>query len=192
MIYRAAGIGLVLTLVAVPAWPCSLVRPVPAPADLVRNAEVIVVARAEGLSDVPGRAGSLAGAKTQVTFSVLRVLKGELPGGELTFNGVLTDRNDSNDRPVPYDFVRRGGRSGNCFALNYRQGAEYLLMLRRGDSDADAQPKTLTPYWSPLAPTNEQVLGANDDPWVAWVTRQLVIRVMPKSLQQDLRNKDTR
>jgi hypothetical protein len=42
------------------------------------------------------------------------------------------NRDDRNDRPVPYDFIRPGGRGGNCFALAYRPGAEYLLLLRRG------------------------------------------------------------
>jgi hypothetical protein len=46
--------------------------------------------------------------------------------------------------------------------LGYRRGAEYLLLLTR------EQAGELTPYWSPLAPTNEQVSGP-DDPWIQWV-----------------------
>jgi hypothetical protein len=46
---------------------------------------------------------------------------------------------------------------GNCYALTYRSGAQYLLLIKAG-----------TPYWAPLAPTNEQVQG-EDDAWVSWV-----------------------
>jgi hypothetical protein len=147
----------------------------PVPSELVRDAEAIVFARAQGLSSVPGEEGGLIGAKTKVRFAVLRVLKGELPAGELAFNGVLTARDDPNEKPVPYDFVRPGGRSGNCFALGYRQGADYLLLLRGSGQAADAQPRQLTPYWSALAPTNEQIFGGENDAWFLWVARQLTV-----------------
>jgi hypothetical protein len=70
------------------------------------------------------------------------------------------DSDDFNDRPVPYDWVRSSGTSGSCFAFDYREGAEYLLFLRSIGG-------VLTPYWAPLAPTNEQVTGP-EDPWVIW------------------------
>jgi hypothetical protein len=87
------------------------------------------------------------------------------------FNGELNQRDDPNDRPAPYGFVRPGGRHGNCFALGYRSGGEYLLLLRRTEHPSSAQPNDLTPYWSPLAPTNEQLFGGTSDPWFAWVAR---------------------
>jgi hypothetical protein len=83
------------------------------------------------------------------------------------------NRDDRNDRPVPYDFIRPGGRGGNCFALAYRPGAEYLLLLRRGEHSSDAQPTDLTPYWASLSPTNEQLLEGSNDPWVVWVSQEL-------------------
>jgi hypothetical protein len=157
---------------ATPAWPCSVVGPLPTPHDLVSRAQVIVRARADRLADRPGREGTLAGSRTQIRFIVVAVLKGDLGPGDLEFNGHLEQKDDPNDRPVPFDFIRPGGRSGNCFALGYRQGAEYLLLLRRGDHQSFAQPNDLTPYWTPLAPTNEQLFG-DEDPWLRWVSAEI-------------------
>jgi len=162
----------VLIFCAVPAYPCSVIR-IPSPSELVKNADRIVLVQAEGLATEPGSSapsGPLASSKTQIRFRVIEVLKGATPGATITFNGSLSDHDDRNDRPAPYDFVRPDGRHGNCFALEYRQGAQYLLLLKRSSEDAYAQPDVLTPYWAPLAPTNEQVFGA-PDPWLAWVRK---------------------
>jgi hypothetical protein len=161
-----------LVACAAPAWPCSVVGPLPSAQDLVSRAEVVVRVRAERLADLPGRAGLMAGRPTQVRFVVLDVLKGHLPTRTIEFNGALVERDDRNDHPVPYNFIRPGGRGGNCFALEYRSGAEYLLLLARGKHPSFAQPDDLTPYWSPLGPTNEQLFGASD-PWLSWVRQQL-------------------
>jgi hypothetical protein len=173
---------------ASPAWPCSapVVSVLSAPpgdertgasaARLVSQAEVIVRVRAEGISPVPGRPrrrpDDITGTETQVAFSVLEVLKGQLPSTTIAFNGVIQDHDDRNDRPVPYDHVRLGGHAG-CFALGYRAGAEYLLFLRRTRNPQLAQPDDLTPYWSPLGPTNEQLFNGAQDAWLVWVTRNL-------------------
>src|SRR5262245_7330818 len=139
---------LVFTMVglAAPAWPCSRVGPPPSAERLVDDAEVMARVRAEGLSSTPGRTGIfLAASPTQVRFAILELLKGRLSSSAIEFNGSLTERDDRNDRPVPYDFIRPGGRGGNCFALAYKAGAEYLLLLRRGEHQSDAQPTELTP-----------------------------------------------
>ena len=115
----------------------------------------------------------MAGSATQVMFAVLQVLKGRLSSSTIEFNGSLTDRDDRNDRPVPYDFIRPGGSRGDCFALAYRAGTEYLLFLRRGEHASYAQPNDLTPYWAPLSPTNEQLFDRANDAWLVWVRRQL-------------------
>jgi hypothetical protein len=170
---RGLQVGLLLVLGVAPASPCTVVGPLPTPRALVQQAQVIVRVRAEGLSDRPGKPGTMAGAPTQVRFTVLEVLKGTLSSEELSFNGALRADDDLNDRPVPYDFVRPGGRAGNCFAMDYRIGAEYLLLLRRSEHPAFAQAEELTPYWGALSPTNEQLLAGRNDPWLAWVRRQL-------------------
>jgi hypothetical protein len=84
----------------------------------------------------------------------------------ISFSGVLVEQEDLRDGPIPYQMVRPAGQRGNCFATEYRPGAEYLLLLSRSDRAG------LTPYWAPLAPLNEQIRGP-DDPWVAWVREQL-------------------
>lgn len=99
---------------------------------------------------------------TQVRFEVLAVLKG-VQRASLQLPGELGREDDPNDHPVPYEFVRPGGRSGNCYAVTFRKGREYLLFVKND-----------TAYWSPLAPTTEQVSGP-DDPWVIWVKEQLVV-----------------
>jgi hypothetical protein len=115
----------------------------------------------------------MAGSSTQIRFAILELLKGRLPSPTIEFNGSLMDRDDRNDHPVPYNFIRPGGRGGNCFALAYRAGAEYLLLLRRGEHPSYAQPNDLTPYWAPLSPTNEQLFGGASDAWFVWVSQEV-------------------
>ena len=145
------------------------------PATLIRDADVIVRMRAVSQRGEPF-ANSLTLRRqqaessgrqfgTDIRFEVIEVIKG-LPAALVAdVEGTLEDRDDPNDRPVPYGWVRPGGRGGGCFAMRYRLEREYLLFLKtvRGRQ---------TPYWSPMAPTNEQVSGAND-PWVAWVRQRL-------------------
>jgi hypothetical protein len=100
---------------ASPGIACSVTE-MPTPAELLRRAETIVRVRADRLSGRAGRDGTLAGSDTQVRFAVLEVLKGPPIGSTIEFNGRLGGRDDPNDHPVPYTFVRPGGRSGKCWA----------------------------------------------------------------------------
>ena len=155
-----------------PASPCTLEAPVLAPDILVRTADLIVRARAEAI--VPGTPHPVMppGPPTDVRFTVLEVLKGSVASRTLGFSGVAGERDDPNDHPVPYSFVRPGGRRGNCFAFEHRIGAEYLLLLKRTEPRSpDAG--NLTPYWAALGPVNEQLFAGADDPWCAWVRREL-------------------
>jgi hypothetical protein len=101
-----------------------------------------------------------------VAFRVVETLRGSIPGDRLVIPGRLVDRDDFNRDPVPYTMVRSSGQRGDCWAQEYRLGAEYLLLLRPGWSG-------LTPYWKALAPLKEQVNGASDS-WVQWVRARLV------------------
>ena len=130
----------------------------------VREADVIVRARAIEETPLPAR---VLGMSSQVRFEIVETLKGRASQDSLTFPGRLTEVDDSNDTAGSAKWVRRGGRAGSCFADSYRRGAEFLLMLRRGQDGA------LTPYWASLGATNEQLFGP-DDEWLAWVRRQLV------------------
>jgi hypothetical protein len=157
---------LVVSALAVPAaWACSPRNPqLLSPGELISSAEIIVRVRADGLSAKPATRDD-AFEKSQVDFVVLETLKGTLNSDRITFKGHLEQHDDPNGGPVPYAGVRPRGLKGNCFALGYRQGAEYLLLLRLAYG-------TLTPYWSALAPVNEQLAGP-DDPWIQWVRSQL-------------------
>ena len=96
-----------------------------------------------------------------IEMTILEVLKGDFRRKTVTVQGQTACYHGPNDHPVPYDFVRLGGRFGDCFAEDYKAGGHFLLFLR--DSDV---------HWSPLAATNEEVSGPKD-PWVVWVKHQL-------------------
>jgi hypothetical protein len=96
-----------------------------------------------------------------VEFKILEVLKGDGISGSLILNGYLSDKDDFNDHPVPYGFVRPGGRLGSCYANTYKQGSEFLLFLRK---TADG----FTVNIDALAPVNEQ-LHSSEDPWVYYI-----------------------
>jgi hypothetical protein len=120
----------------------------------VDSADVIVRAVATG-ADSSGR-------RPMVTFTPIEWIRGDSSVGPLHIAGTLVDRDDFNPRPVPYTTVRPGGQRGDCYARQYRVGAEYLLLLRSYAT------QELSPYWKPLAPLNEQVRSPGDA-WVVWV-----------------------
>jgi hypothetical protein len=96
-------------------------------------------------------------------------VKGRHVPTDLDLAGYLGGPDDFNELPVPYHFVRRGGRSGSCFANTYRQGGDYLLVLKLVDN-------AYTTDWYALGPTNEQLHSAAD-PWLQWVRRQVGPRI---------------
>jgi hypothetical protein len=137
------------------------------PGSWVRDADSIVRVRAvEGVS-VGGGATVTSSSHMSIRFEITEVLKGD-PVFALSVAGTLEDRSDFNDRTVPYEMVRPGGRGGDCFARSYQPEGEYLLLLKKREGQ-------LTPYWAPLGATNEQVRGA-DDPWVVWVRGELSVQ----------------
>ena len=141
-----------LFLAASPSIACQ-VRKVDAPDALILRADAIYRANANEYV-APININNLA-KSALVTFTILETIKGPLKKS-IQFPGVVTELNDKNDMPVPYNFVRPAGRSGHCFATSYKIGQEYLLFIKGG-----------TPYWSRLAPTNEEVAGKTDA-WVVW------------------------
>jgi hypothetical protein len=130
---------------------------------LISNAEVVVRATAIKYTREPQ--SNIRNYPTEIDFRVEEILKGENVPSSLILNGYLRDKDDYNDRPAPYNFVRKGGRGGSCFAENYKRGAEFLLFLIEIDGK----------YWLqhyPLAPINEQ-LRNKDDEWLIWIKNQL-------------------
>lgn len=96
-----------------------------------------------------------------VEFKVLEVLKGDSLSNEIELHGYLNEKDDFNDHPVPYRFVRRNGRSGSCYANTYKRNAEYLLFMKKTEDG-------FTVDIDPLAPVNEQ-LHSSEDPWVYYI-----------------------
>jgi len=135
---------------------CSVVK-LDSPSELMEQADSIYLVLARDFVQSPAVGRHTAGT---VRFSISETLKGA-ERTELRIPGFFTDADDPNDHPVPYEFVRPEGRHGNCYAESYRKGGMYLLFMRNG-----------TPYWSPLAPVNEQVTSESDS-WVAWVRQHL-------------------
>ena len=100
-----------------------------------------------------------------MNFEVLEVLKGKLPEGGLLLHAYLGDEDDFNDDPVPYEIARHNGRRGSCYANTYREGGQFLLLLREDENG-------YTPNWCPMCPVNEQITG-RFDPWLRWVRASL-------------------
>ena len=128
---------------------------------VIRESETVVRAQVVA-SESPGRTDP-----GRITLRVLEVLKGSYDRPFVTVPGQIRDyRSDPGRRP-PYEQIDCVGRApgcAGCFAQSYKDGAQYLLLLKGG-----------TPYWAPLSPTNEEVSGPHD-PWVVWVKRQLTGR----------------
>ena len=137
------------------------------PQKLISSAEIVI--RATAIKYIREPQGGIRALQTpdnvEIEFRVDEILKGKNVPSNLIINGYLTDTDDYNDRPVPYDFVRKGGRGGSCFAYEYKQGAEFLLFLIEKDGKY-----TLQRY--ALSPINEQIRN-KDDEWLSWVRNQL-------------------
>ena len=125
---------------------------------VIREAEVILLARAMEPAPWMRTSGGI------VVLRALDVLKGSYDRPFVSVIGQIGDYRTDPARRPPYEQIDCMGRvpgCANCFAQSYKDGVEYLLLLKGG-----------TPYWAPLSPTNEEVSGPND-PWVVWVKRQL-------------------
>lgn len=175
MIIWPALLGFVPAAEAVERPPCSLSGGAPRfsarrTRSIVRAAEVVVRARAVGSVAAPASARDPD--HPYVAFVVLESMRGAALGDTLRFYGVL-DTRDSFREPgedrVPYLSYYRWRGGGNCSGMSYRPGGEYLLLVRRSERGE------MDPYWTPLAPTSDQVRG-RDDPWTVWVRREIVSR----------------
>jgi hypothetical protein len=117
-------------------------------AEITADAEVILLVRAP--------AATITNVSA-IEMTVVEVVKGSFNGKTIRVEGQTARYEGPNDGAPPYDFVRVGGRHGNCFASDYKAGGQFLLFIRGGNV-----------HWSPLAATNEEVSGPKD-PWVVWV-----------------------
>lgn len=128
-------------------------------------ADAVVVATAVGYVGTPDLTFTTTGVPTvEVEFRVDEVLAGKVDG-PLVLKGYISTRDDYNEMPVPYGFVRKHGRSGACFANTYKKDGKFLLFLKKGKSG-------YTTNISALGPSNEQITG-NEDDWLKWVRNEL-------------------
>lgn len=147
--------------------------------ELFGNADVIVRATAVKYDRDSGNTSMRSSEPdSTIEFKVEEILRGKDVPDIVVLNGYLTNQDDYNEVPVPYTFVRPGGRMGNCFAFQYKQGAQFLLFLKKVDNK-------YTSNISALGPSNEQ-LRSKDDPWLRWVQDQLRKPDKPKQ-QSSLR-----
>lgn len=161
----ACSILIGLSVAACGAWACSVAK-LTSNVELVSQADSIVRARAVEYAKPPSDPGNWTTGvpDSEVRFERLELISGADASG-LTLPGYLVQRDDFNDQQAPYRFVRPGGRAGSCFANSYRNGAEYLLFLKKTNSGA------FTVNWAALAPVNEQLHSSSDE-WLIWVREQ--------------------
>ena len=148
------------------AWACSISHQT-TPEELLAGADAVVRAVAVDYQTPPSdpRIRTTGVPDSVVRFDVLETIRGTAPAA-LALHGYLVQRDDFNDHPAPYNFVRPGGRAGSCFANSYRDHAQYLLFLRKARESSQ-----MVVEWAALAPVNEQ-LHNEDDPWLLWVREQ--------------------
>ena len=133
--------------------------------DEIFSADVIVRVTAVKYVIAPGDMRTTGEPESTVEFKVEEILKGEKVQDSITLHGYLSETDDFNDIEVPYKFVRPNGRHGSCFANTYKQGAQFLLFMKKQGGE-------LTTNISALGPTNEQLHG-EDDPWLLWTRKHL-------------------
>ena len=133
---------------------------------MVAGAHLIVRATAHGYEVPPyGTQWTSGEPDSRIRFTIRETVKGPDVGAQIVLPGYLSERDDFNDHAAPYGFVRPNGRSGSCYANTYREGADFLLVMKQQDGH-------FTVNWYPLGPVNEQLHGP-EDPWLLWVRTQV-------------------
>ena len=67
----------------------------------------------------------------EIEFHTIATIKGDAGMPPMKFIGRFAPSDDFNEQTVPYRSVRPDGLKGACYAYSYREGANYLLFLRR-------------------------------------------------------------
>jgi len=150
------------------SWAC-MATATP-PERLCQDAPVVVRAAAARYLKEPEEVEADGGKwvrRGRIEFKVLETLKGEHVPATLALGGFLSDSDDFNEGPVPYQGGRPGTKGG-CFAEGYKQGAEFLLFLMPRGEEFIVLP-------APLSAASEQ-LRSDDDPWLIWVRRYLKLQ----------------
>jgi hypothetical protein len=154
------------------ALPCTVGGP-PISFSIARTQNIVgesrVIARATALGEVAPPAEDPRQDATFVAFSVDEVLRGRGVPDTLRLYGVIREDDawpQEEETEIPHrSYLRRSG--GTCMAFTYQTGGEYLLLLNPSEHGV-----RLDPYWMLLAPTNNQIHGA-DDWWLQWVRLEI-------------------
>lgn len=153
------------------AHACKPIR-ILSPDALIQQANFVVVATAVKYTRIPKEREYITKEEDyvgEIEFHVKSLLKGELSEKRLIIEGILTDNDDYNEDPVPYEWVRPMGQLGYCFGVHYKRNADFLLFLSHpAPAHDDWLRRDPSPYWASLAPTNEQ-LHPKNDAWLNWV-----------------------
>jgi hypothetical protein len=168
-----SGLLCSLSMLAMSVKPCTRAGPFTF-GELFDNANVIVRATAIKYAKAPDDPNIRTTGEPDsiIQFKVEEALRGKDLPDDILLNGYLSDKDDYNETTVPYTFVRPNGRSGSCFANTYKQGAQFLLFLKKVNDK-------YTSNISALGPTNEQ-LRSESDPWLQWVKDHLRKEEKPK------------
>src|SRR5215831_9896527 len=148
---------------------------------MVAAADLILRVKALEYSGPPPTLSSRMTARfvpaANVDFLVEEVVKGKYEKAHIILPGYLNEQDEWNrkDQNPPYASARPSA-DGRCYAITYRKGGLFLLMLRKWDGSFGTtlvgQSTDGYTLGLPLGPVNEQ-LRSSDDRWVQWVREQV-------------------
>jgi hypothetical protein len=176
-------LSLTISLILFPAgkaFPCSVSGfgnpdPLFATKQMVAGADLIVRATAVNYAVPPANPNVRTSgiSESRVRFSVEEVVKGSYTSREIILPGSLSNRDEWNPAQPPYTQPRHSAEA-SCFSNMYRQGGQFLLVLKRQGSVAAifSSDTEYTVNWSPLRPVNAQ-LRSPAGPWLQWVREQV-------------------
>jgi len=167
-------------LTAEVAHPCST-SALYDPKTMVAAADLILRVKAvEYSGPVPTLSARMAARfvpAANIDFLVEEVVKGKYEKPHIILPGYLNEQDEWNrkDQNPPYGSARPSA-DGRCFAITYRKGGLFLLVLKKWEASfgplAGQSTDGYTLGWYPLGPVNVQ-LRSEDDPWVQWVREQV-------------------
>jgi|SoiMetStandDraft_2_1073263.scaffolds.fasta_scaffold95830_2 hypothetical protein len=136
------------------------------PKTMVAAADLILRVRAVEYSSPPPTLSSRIAVEfvpaSTVDFLVEEIVKGKYEKTHIILPGYLTEQDEWNrqDQHPPYASARPSADAG-CFAITYRKGGLFLLLLRKWDGSFDTlvghATDGYTLGWYPLGPVNEQI-----------------------------------
>lgn len=137
-----------------PAFPCSAAGL--GPKAVVAAADVILRVKAQEYAPSAQSRPAEWLPEKNVRFLLEEVVKGSYAKPDIILPGVLSDTDDWNRGSPPYTTARPSADAG-CFAIAYREGGQFLLMLRKWNASFGGRPNAdgLAVYWRALEWPNQ-------------------------------------